>query len=85
MTTNNYVIKTYNEGVKVVTINDLVSLEFSVQHLLDAKEEYTTFTDSLHLQINNSYITIATTQNVEINSKWYHSIKLMKVPIVSEM
>ena len=26
MTTNNYVIKTRNEGVKVVTINDLVSL-----------------------------------------------------------
>jgi hypothetical protein len=85
MTTNNYVIKTRNEGVKVVTINDLVSLRFSVQHLLDAKQEFSTLTDSLQLKITNSYITIAATHNGEVNSKWNVSIKLMKVPIVYEM
>ena len=61
ITTNNYVIKT-DEGVKVVTINDSVSFKFSVQHLLDAKENGN-FTDSLQLQITQSHITIATTQN----------------------
>jgi hypothetical protein len=62
ITTNNYLIKTY-EGVKVVTINDLMTSKFSVQHLLDAKEDGWNFTDSLQLQITNSHITIATTQN----------------------
>jgi hypothetical protein len=37
ITTNNYVIKT-DEGVKVVTINDLKCNQFSLKHLLDAKE-----------------------------------------------
>jgi hypothetical protein len=38
ITINNYVIKTNKEGVKVVTINDLKSKQFSLKHLLDAKE-----------------------------------------------
>ena len=49
MTTNNYLIKTEDEGVKVVTINDLMPLKFSVQHLLDAKEDWWVLTDSLQL------------------------------------
>jgi hypothetical protein len=48
ITTNNYLIKT-DEGVKVVTINDLMPLKFSVQHLLDAKEDWWVTTDSLQL------------------------------------
>jgi hypothetical protein len=56
-----------------------------VQHLLDTKEEYTTSADSLQLQITKSYITIAATHNGKVDSKWNHSIKLMKVPIVAEM
>ena len=85
ITTNNYLIKTWKEGVKVVTINDLMPLKFSVQHLLDAKEEYGNVTDSLQLQITNSHITIATTQNEKVDGKWNHCIKLMKVPIVAEI
>jgi hypothetical protein len=84
MTTNNYVIKTCNNGVKVVTINDLVSLKFSVQHLLYAKDGSNS-TDSLQLQITNSHITIASTQNEGIYPKFKSSIKLIKVPIVAEM
>ena len=84
ITTNNYLIKT-NEGVKVVTINDLMQLKFSVQHLLDAKEDSWNYTDSLQLQITNSHITIATTQNEWVDSKTKSIIKLMKVPIVAEM
>jgi hypothetical protein len=85
ITTNNYLIKTYNEGVKVVTINDLMPLKFSVRHLLDAKEYWGVPTDSLQLQITNSHITIATTQNEKVDSKTKRIIKLMKVPIVAEM
>ena len=85
MTTNNYVIKTRNEGLKVVTINELESFKFSLQHLLDAKEDGVNITDSLQLQIAHSHITIATTQNEEVDSKIKSSIKLMKVPIVAEM
>jgi hypothetical protein len=84
ITTNNYLIKTYNEGVKVVTINDLMSGKFSVQHLLDAKDG-SNLTDSLQLQITHSHITIAATQNETIDGKWKSIIKLMKVPIVAEM
>jgi hypothetical protein len=85
ITTNNYLIKTYKEGVKVVTINDLMPLKFSVQHLLDAKEDGWNLTDSLQLQITDSHITIATTQNEYVDSKTKSIIKLMKVPIVAEM
>jgi hypothetical protein len=84
MTTNNYVIKT-DEGVKVVTINELVPFKFSVQQLLDAKEDGGNLTDSLQLQITHSHITIATTQNEGAYPKFKSSIKLMKVPIVADM
>jgi hypothetical protein len=83
ITTNNYLIKT-DEGVKVVTINDLMSGKFSVQHLLDAKDG-SNLTDSLQLQITHSHITIAATQNDWVDSKYKSIIKLMKVPIVAEM
>jgi hypothetical protein len=38
MTTNNYVFKTQNEGVKVVTINDFESFKFTTKDFLDAKD-----------------------------------------------
>ena len=78
LTTNNYIIKTENDGVKVVTINDLESLKFSVQHLLEARELFN-YSDSLQLQITNSHIMIATTHNPSDQSK----IKLMEVPIAA--
>jgi hypothetical protein len=85
MTSNHYIIKT-DEGVKVVTINELVPFKFSVQHLLDAKEDGGNLTDSLQLQITNSHITIATTHNEAVNYPKFKSIiKLKKVPIVAEM
>jgi hypothetical protein len=79
LTTNNYIIMTKINGVKVVTINDLESLKFSVQHLLDTIELFWNYSDNLQLQITNSHITIATTYNPLYQSK----IKLMKVPIAA--
>jgi hypothetical protein len=85
ITTNNYLIKTYIAGVMVVTINDLKSNKFSLKHLLDAKESSGNFTGSLQLQITDSHITVATTQNESMYSGHKSIIKLMKVPIVAEM
>jgi hypothetical protein len=48
ITTNNYLIKT-DEGVKVLTINDLKSKQFSLKHLLDAKEYIYNYSDSVQL------------------------------------
>ena len=79
LTANNYAIKTKYNGVMVVTINDLESFKFSVQHLLDTIEWLGNYSDSLQLQITNSHIKIATTHNQSGQSK----IKLMKVPIAA--
>jgi hypothetical protein len=76
---NIFIIKT-GKGLELVTINDLDSLKFSVQHLLDAEEFVWNFTDSLQLQIDYSHIMIATTQNEKFGDG-KSSIKLMKVPI----
>ena len=47
MTTNKFIIKTYEEGVKLLSINDLISSKFSLQHLLDTKSYG--FTDNLQV------------------------------------
>ena len=80
-TANTYVIKR-RKGLEIVTIKELESLQFSVQHLLDAYESFGNCSDSVQLQITpQSHIMIATTQNDRIDSKLEGSIKLMKVPI----
>jgi hypothetical protein len=59
----------------------LESLKFSVQVLLDVKEYEFDLSDKLQLQITDSHIIVATTQNELVDSKCKSSIKLMKVPI----
>ena len=81
MTTNNYVIKTLKEGVKVVIINDLKSYQSSLKHLLDAEDNWS-YSESLYLEITNSHITVADTHNeLMYNFKFKSTINLMKVPI----
>jgi hypothetical protein len=77
ITNNNYLIKTWYRGVKVVTFNDLMPINFSVKHLLDAADDWN-FTENLQLQITNSHITIATNHNEYVDLKYKSSIKLMK-------
>ena len=48
MSTDNYILKIANDGVKLLTINDLESKKFTVQHLLDVKDDGN-FTDSLQV------------------------------------
>ena len=79
ITANSYIIKTENQGVKVLTIDDLKSQQFSLKLLIEAKEDYWNYTDSLQLQITPSDIVIATTQNKDFGSTYKRSVKVMKV------
>ena len=77
MSTDYFILKTDNNGLKLLTVNDLPSNQFTIEDLLEAKDEGN-YTDSLQVQITPSQIVIAATQN----RKKKASIKLMKVPIV---
>ena len=82
LTSNNYIIKTSKEGIKLLTIDDLKSQKFSLRPLLKANEVYYNSTGSLQLEITPPYFVIATTQNVEVNGGlWKRSIKVMKVKV----
>ena len=61
MNTNSYILKTKEEGVKVLTIDDLKSKKFSLKVLLDGKLETPSSTDSLSFKTTPSDIVIATT------------------------
>jgi hypothetical protein len=60
-TTNIYIIKTRIYGVKVLTIDDLKTHQFSLKLLFEAKEDYMYIADSLQIQITPSDIVIAAT------------------------
>jgi hypothetical protein len=79
MASNNFIIRTYEEGVKLLSINDLTSSKFSLQHLLHT--EWGGYTDSLQVQITDSHIIIAATSNEWVGDGCKSSIKVMKVPI----
>jgi hypothetical protein len=79
MTTNNFIIRTFKDEVKLLSINDLNSSKFSLQRLLYTKEDGGT--DSLQVQINDSHIIIAATSNEEVYGKLKSSIKVRKVAI----
>ena len=48
MNTDNYILKKRNDGLKLLTINDLKSKQFTVQHLFDVKGDVN-YTDSLQV------------------------------------
>jgi hypothetical protein len=61
----------------------LESLQFSEQ-LLKEFENDNNVTDSLQLQITDSHIVIAATQNEFSNPTYNRKIKVMKVPITGK-
>ena len=48
MNSDNYILKKRNDGLKLLSINDLESKQFTVQHLLDVKDDGN-YTDSLQV------------------------------------
>jgi hypothetical protein len=79
MTSNNFIIRTSEDGVKLLNINDLTSSKFSLQRLLHTIGD--SRTDSLQVQITDSHIIIAANSNERVDGKWKSSIKVMKVAI----
>ena len=51
LTTNSFIIKSFHNGLWVVTIDDLKSLKFSMKFLLYTAEMFANFNDSLQVQI----------------------------------
>ena len=76
-------IKTWKEGVKVLSIGYLKSKKFSLKDLLKAKEDRDiNQTESLQIKINPFDIVIATTQNERVaGGKYMRSVKLIKVKV----
>ena len=83
MNTDNYILKTRCNGLKLLTISDLELKKFTVQDLLEVKfDDYYNNTDTLQVLITPSQIIISAVQNELLNKNWKGSIKLMKIPIV---
>ena len=81
MSTDYFILKTDNNGLKLLTVNDLPSNQFTIEDLLEAKDEGN-YTDSLQVQITPSQIVIAAVHNytTEDDEKQI-AIKLLKIPI----
>jgi hypothetical protein len=83
LSTNNYILKNQNDKIILLTINDLELKSFTLQRLLEDKDEvHANLSDSLQVLINPSQIVIATTKNEKIEGKYKSCINLMKIPIV---
>jgi hypothetical protein len=81
LTANRYIIKTYT-GVKILSIDELKSKQFSLKLLLEADDFSPKYSDSLQLQITSTDIVIATTQNEPIGySKFKRSVKMIKLKV----
>ena len=48
MSTDYFILKTDNNGLKLLTVNDLPSNQFTIEDLLEAKDEGN-YTDSLQV------------------------------------
>jgi hypothetical protein len=49
MSTNNYILKKQNDKISLLTINDLELKKFTLQRLLEDKDDYGNLTDSLQV------------------------------------
>ena len=78
MNTNSYIFKSKDEGVKLLTIDDLKAHQFSLNILLQAKEDFSIVNDSLQLKITSSDIVIATNHNQYVSGNWKARVILMK-------
>jgi hypothetical protein len=80
MSTDFCILKTDNNGLKLLTMKDLESNQFTIEDLLETQDGGN-YTDSLQIQITPSQIVIAAVHNYCIEDEKKISIKLMTVPI----
>jgi alpha-mannosidase len=81
MNTDNYILRTTNNGLKLLIINNLELKKFTLTDLLEVKDEEN-YAESLQVLITPSEIVIAAAQNEWVRNNYKSSIKLMKIPIV---
>jgi hypothetical protein len=48
MCSDNYILKRH-DGLKILTINNLKQNQFTIKHLLEFKDDYANYTDSLQI------------------------------------
>lgn len=48
MSSENYILKRH-DGLKILTINNLNQKQFKIKHLLEFKDDYANYTDSLQV------------------------------------
>jgi hypothetical protein len=78
MSTNCFIFKSKDEGVKLLTIDDMKAYRFSLDNLWEAKEEFSILSDSLQLQITQSEMLIATNHNRYAQGNWKARVIVMK-------
>ena len=49
MKTNQFILKTFGFGLKLLSISDLQYKKFNIQDFLEAKDDSNTYTDSLQV------------------------------------
>ena len=61
--TNNYVIRTFSQGVKLLTISDLHSNLYTYRKLLDVQGDADSYSHSLSVDVSPTHIAITTIGN----------------------
>ena len=81
MTTNNYIIFTQTEKVKVLTINELNEYKSSIQQLFKVEKDGVNTCDSSQLLISHAKITFVFADNIYDDGLWKRSIRIRIIPI----
>lgn len=79
-----FVINIKDEGVKLITIKDMKSNQWSLHTLFKAINFSRITKDSLHVKVTQSHLTIAAgwyEYDDKVRGKTYSGVKLMKVAI----
>ena len=69
LSNNSFIFSTQDDGVKLLTIKDLATKQFSVHQLFEGKCDY--LPDGLDLQITNSNLIIATASVIDREDFFY--------------
>ena len=83
LSTNSFIFRTPDDGVKLLRVKELATKQFSVHHLLDDKNGGFYSTKEIDLQVTRSSLIIAAYYEIwKINIK--HRIKLIKLDLAGK-
>ena len=82
LSTSSFIIRTSKEGVKLLSIKDIATKQFSLHNLLEANDVISIYPESLDLQVTHSNVIIAAAHKIQIEGRGIKlSIKLMEVDL----